>query len=106
MCSQYTVFPVDKRSKMSELWKRQKRETEKQNILKKRERETWRRRRKSSRNRSNCLETGGQMPSKPDRQTAVAERQHASCCSWAVIISYLGSKPRQTSYYQYSTALR
>ena len=35
MCSQYTVFPVDKRSKMSELWKRQKRETEKQNILKK-----------------------------------------------------------------------
>lgn len=46
------------------------------------------------------------MPSKPDRQTAVAERQHAPCCSWAVIISYLGSKPRQTSYYQYSTTLR
>lgn len=46
------------------------------------------------------------MPSKPDRQTAVAERQHAPCCSWAVIISYLGTKPRQTSYYQYSTALR
>lgn len=61
MCSQYAVFPVDKRSKMSELWKRQKREIEKQNI-KKRERETWRRRRNSSRNRNNCLETGGQMP--------------------------------------------
>lgn len=26
MCSQYTVFPVDKRSKMSGLWKRQKRD--------------------------------------------------------------------------------
>lgn len=46
------------------------------------------------------------MPSKRDRQTATAERQHAPCCSWAVIISYLGTKPRQTSYYQYSTALR
>lgn len=35
MCSQYAVFPVDKRSNMSKLWKRQKREIEKQNILKK-----------------------------------------------------------------------
>lgn len=76
-----------------------KRETKKQN-----EWQRWRR--KSSRNRNNCLETGGQMPSKPERQTAVAERQHAPCCSWAVIISYLGTKPRQTSYYQYSTARR
>lgn len=95
------VFFVDKRSKMSELWTKipWERETEKQN--------KWQRwRRKSSRNRNNCLETGGQMPSKPDRQTAVAERQHAPCCSWAVIISYLGTKPRQTNYYQYSTALR
>jgi len=40
MCSQYAVFPVDKRSKMSGLWKRQKRATEKQNVLKrKKERE-------------------------------------------------------------------
>jgi len=45
-CSWYTVFLVDMRSKMSGLWKRQKRETEK--LRKKRERTTWRRRRKSN----------------------------------------------------------
>lgn len=103
MCSWYTMFPVDKRSKMSELWKSQKKKRLKSKTYKKRKR---RGEGEESRNWNNCLETGGQMPSKPDRQTAVAERSHAPCCSWAVIISYLGSKPRQTSYYQYSTALR
>lgn len=46
MCSWYTVFPVDKRSKMSELWKSQEKKRLKSKTYKKRERETWRRRRK------------------------------------------------------------